>query len=73
MAGWLRLLSMILYAPLRGMREVRDHGSLAAPAFMALIVNGVFFFFLGWFYPTNIFNARRPLGAFVAIVQSAGL
>lgn len=29
MAGWLRLLSMIFYAPLRGMREVRDHGSLA--------------------------------------------
>lgn len=73
MASWPRLLSMIFYAPLRGMREVRDRGSLAPMAFLALIVNGVFIFFLGWFYPTSIFNARRPLGAFVAIVQSAGL
>ena len=28
MTDWLRLLSMIFYAPLRGMREVRDRGTL---------------------------------------------
>jgi tetratricopeptide (TPR) repeat protein len=37
MIDWLRLLLMILYAPLRGMREVRDRGSLAPIALMALL------------------------------------
>ena len=37
MIDWLRLLLMIFYAPLRGMREVRDRGSLAPIAFMALL------------------------------------
>ena len=36
MIDWLRLLLMIFYAPLRGMREVRDRGSLAPIALMAL-------------------------------------
>jgi hypothetical protein len=33
MADWLRFIGMIFYAPVRGMREVRDHGSLL-PAFV---------------------------------------
>src|ERR1700749_2907688 len=37
MIDWLRLLLMIFYAPLRGMREVRDRGSLAPIALMALL------------------------------------
>ena len=35
MINWLRLLLMIFYAPLRGMREVRDRGSLAPIVLMA--------------------------------------
>jgi tetratricopeptide (TPR) repeat protein len=35
MISWLRLLVMIFYAPLRGMREVRDRGTLAPIAFIA--------------------------------------
>jgi tetratricopeptide (TPR) repeat protein len=37
MANWLRLVSMLFYAPARGMREVRDRGALASAAVIALI------------------------------------
>jgi tetratricopeptide (TPR) repeat protein len=37
MIDWLRLLLMIFYAPLRGLREVRDRGSLAPIALMAVL------------------------------------
>jgi tetratricopeptide (TPR) repeat protein len=37
MTDWLRLLLMIFYAPLRGMREIRDRGSLAPAAFLAFL------------------------------------
>ena len=37
MLDWLRLLLMIFYAPLRGMRGMRDRGSLAPVALIALL------------------------------------
>jgi len=37
MIDWLRLLLMIFYAPMRGMREIRDRGSLAPAAFLAFL------------------------------------
>jgi tetratricopeptide (TPR) repeat protein len=37
MIDWLRLLLMIFYAPLRGLREVRDRSSLAPIAVMAVL------------------------------------
>jgi tetratricopeptide (TPR) repeat protein len=37
MIGWLRLVSMIFYAPLRGMREARDRGSLLPIAVIAFL------------------------------------
>jgi tetratricopeptide (TPR) repeat protein len=37
MIDWLRLLLMIFYAPLRGMREVRDRSSLAPIALLAVL------------------------------------
>ncbi len=37
MIGWLRPLLMIFYAPVRGMREMRDRGSLAPVAFLAFL------------------------------------
>ncbi len=37
MLDWLRLLSMIFYAPLRGMRAVRDRASLAPAIFTAIL------------------------------------
>jgi len=37
MIGWLRPLLMIFYAPVRGMREMRDRGSLAPVALLAFL------------------------------------
>src|SRR5690349_14176161 len=37
MIDWLRLLLMIFYAPVRGMREVRDRSSLAPNALLAVL------------------------------------
>jgi tetratricopeptide (TPR) repeat protein len=37
MIHWLRSLLMIFYAPVRGMREMRDRGSLAPVAFLAFL------------------------------------
>ena len=37
MTDWLRLLLMIFYAPVRGMRAIRERGSLAPAAFLAFL------------------------------------
>src|SRR5689334_2144780 len=37
MTDWLRLLLMIFYAPVRGMRQIRERGSLAPAAFLAFL------------------------------------
>ena len=42
MIEWLRFLLMIFYAPLRGMREIRDRVSLAPVAFMAFLSQAAF-------------------------------
>jgi tetratricopeptide (TPR) repeat protein len=44
MIDWLRLLLMIFYAPLRGMREVRDRSSLAPIALIAVLSQVAFDF-----------------------------
>ncbi len=44
MIEWLRLFLMIFYAPLRGMREMRDRGSLAPVAFIAFFSQGAYSF-----------------------------
>ena len=56
MTDWLRLLLMIFYAPVRGMRRIREHGSLAPAAFLA---------FLGEFayrFVTDKFAGAAPAG-----------
>jgi tetratricopeptide (TPR) repeat protein len=42
MLDWLRSLLMIFYAPLRGMREMRDRGSLAPVALLAFLSQATF-------------------------------
>src|SRR6185503_5053853 len=44
MIDWLRLLLMIFYAPVRGMREVRDRSSLAPIALLAVLSQFAFDF-----------------------------
>lgn len=59
MTDWLRLLLMIFYAPLRGMREVREQ-SLAPVAFFAFFVQAAYSFltdsFSGVGYRGRIFS-----------------
>jgi tetratricopeptide (TPR) repeat protein len=44
MIDWLRLVLTIFYAPQRGMREIRDRGSLAPAAFFAFIGQAAYSF-----------------------------
>jgi len=46
MTDWLQLLAMIFYAPLRGMREVRDRGRLGPAVLTAYIVQVVYSFLI---------------------------
>jgi tetratricopeptide (TPR) repeat protein len=48
MIHWLRLMLMIFYAPVRGMREIRDH-SLAPVAFLAFLVQAAYSFIIDKF------------------------
>jgi tetratricopeptide (TPR) repeat protein len=72
MTDWLRLLGMIFYAPLRGMREVRDRGSLAPTALFALLANELFIGYVVWVYLRNIFGIRLLITGFSSLFQSAG-
>ncbi len=72
MLNWLRLVLMMFYAPARGMKEVRDRGSLASVGLVALIAHAAFFFCLSWFYLGHVVNARRPLALVFVFFQSAG-
>ena len=64
MTDWLRNLLMIFYAPLRGMREVRDRGSLAPAAFVAFIGEAAYTFVTDKFFGAGGFIASgRPLSA----------
>ena len=72
MLDWLRLVLMIFYAPTRGIREVRDRGSLAPAGLVALLAHGAFFFALTWLYLGNLINPRQPLAILFVLFQSAG-
>jgi len=69
---WLRLLSMIFYAPGRGLREVRDRAPLAASALVAVIAHGLFFFCITLLYLRDQADPRRPAVILTVILQSAG-
>ena len=74
MIDWLRFLLMVFYAPLRGMRGMRDRGSLAPVALMAFLSQAAFNFVMekfgvavagGMF--SDLFRAGKVV-AFVAII-----
>ena len=44
MIGWLRLILMIFFAPLRGLREARDRGSLLPIAVIAFLSQAAYTF-----------------------------
>ena len=69
MTDWLRLLLMIFYAPLRGMREVRDRGSLAPIALMAVLSQFLFNFVSRTFGGAPMFP--RGHGIFGRLIEPA--
>src|SRR5712692_11504251 len=63
MTDWLKLVGMIFYAPLRGMREVRDHVSLF-PAFICAYVSQVVYIFtVQWLTGDKSFTAHPQIVA----------
>jgi tetratricopeptide (TPR) repeat protein len=65
MIDWLRLLLMIFYAPVRGMREIRDRGSLAPVALMAFLSQAAYI------YVTEKFGALSNGGVVSDFFQAA--
>ena len=72
MIDWLRAFILVLVAPLRGLREVRDHSTLAQSNLVALVVHATFFFYLTWSYLREFIGSRGALG-FSSILQAAGV
>jgi len=72
MIDWLRYLLMIFYAPVRGMRGMRDRGSLAPVALMAFVSQAAFNFVLEKFGVVGVgggvFSDLFRAGKVVAIV-----
>src|SRR2546425_2759246 len=48
MTDWLRLVAMIFYAPLRGLREVRDRGALMPAIICAYLSQVLYLFAIQW-------------------------
>ena len=66
MIGWLRSLLLIFYSPMRGMREMRDRGSLAPVALIAFLSQAAFNFV------TERFAGAAPGGGvFADLFQAA--
>ena len=71
MIDWLRYLLMIFYAPVRGMRGMRDRGSLAPVALMAFLSQAAFNFLMEKFGITvggGVFSDVFRAGKVVAVV-----
>jgi tetratricopeptide (TPR) repeat protein len=68
MIGWFRLLLMVFYAPVRGIREVRDQGSMAPMALMAFLCQ------VAWSLSVAKFAGAHGLlpAVFSFLYQSAG-
>ena len=69
---WLRLLGMIFYAPVRGLREVRDRAALAPSALVAMLAHTVFFTCLTLLYLRFLGSPRSPSTIFAIVIQSGG-
>src|SRR5215472_9710070 len=72
MLHWLRLLLMVLYAPARAMREVRDHPSLAACGLVTLLVHFGFWYCLRLLF-TGTFIGPLPAALRLLEIALVGL
>lgn len=73
MISWLRLLLMIFYAPLNGLREVRDRASVPQSGLIALLAHSAFFIYITWHYIRELLSTRRVILGVWALLQSAGV
>ena len=69
MIDWLRLLLMVFYAPLRGMREVRDRSSVAPIALIAVLSQFAFDFVNRKFGGTPVFQR----GGFLSLLTEPAM
>jgi tetratricopeptide (TPR) repeat protein len=60
MVDWLRLLMQVFYAPLRGMREVRDRGALGPAGILALVSQFAYLFTTEWLSGNRAFLLGNP-------------
>ena len=63
---------MVFYAPVRGLREVRDRASLASSALVALITYAGFFYLVTVLYLGFLINPRHPAAILSIVLQSGG-
>src|SRR6266498_1367356 len=70
MSDWLRLIPMIFYAPLRGMREVRDRGALLPAIACAYLSQVAYVFVTQWLVGDKSF-ITRPSGIASILFQAA--
>lgn len=63
MTDWLRLVAMIFYAPLRGMREVRDRGALFPAIICAYVSQVAYLFAVQWLAGNKAFLAHPQIAA----------
>jgi tetratricopeptide (TPR) repeat protein len=71
MTDWLRTFALVLFSPLRGLRDIREHSTLAQSGLVALLLYGAFFFYLNSYYLRDVFGSRGGL-VFDAILKAAG-
>ena len=71
MVEWLKILLLIFYAPLRGMRAVRDRAALAPAALTALISQLLYFVAIQWLERDQRIFLGGPANVTRIVFQSA--
>jgi tetratricopeptide (TPR) repeat protein len=71
MASWPRLIAMIFYAPVRGMREARDRGSLAPLIVCAYLSQIAYSLLSRWFSGSGTLRPG-PMAIVATLFHSAG-
>ena len=71
LVDWLRLLLQSFYAPLRGLREVRDRGSLSQAALVALLSQLAYFLVTQWLASGRTSLLIRPGSVFRILAEAA--
>jgi tetratricopeptide (TPR) repeat protein len=69
---WLRLALMIFYAPIRGLREVRDRAPLVPTSLLALASHVAFLLLLTKLFLPGFVSVQHPFSILLVVFQSAG-